>query len=327
MEIKRSHETSLFLPPRVDIPQRSGVDRYGLSSVIAKKLGMRSPKRSFANWVHGWMWFDVLSAKDLACHGLPKATSVIVRSPEEKKCLMDEGFTNVVVGGLPFAYVQPTNLIRKKYSLLAVPPHSAEAEKFCGQLKDFYDSIFNIRNDYEEVKVLVFGLDKGGEIDRQARKSGLDVIYGALPNDANSLYRMRAIFDYFECVTSSSIGSHFLYSQYSGAKFSFFGNYTTYDRECFVASGNPHKHSSEHIDRVMHRHSEGYIRDLFGDYFVNHPQEGKCDVEFSRQQIGENYLLSSQEIKQALGWGMSGQFAGYAVGAKRRLERLIMDRL
>ena len=150
---------------------------------------------------------------------------------------------------------------------------------------------------------------------------GLHVVQGARPDDANSLLRIRSMLDSFTHVTSNVIGSHMLYALFAGCKFSFCGPIYSYDESILRAAGF---HS---LDQLVNLLSESYIREKFSQYFVNHPRMGLVDESFAADSIGEKYIMSPQEIEDALGWTVGGQIKGYATGLRRRLSCSIISRM
>ena len=101
-----------------------------------------------------------------------------------------------------------------------------------------------------------------------------------LPDDANSLLRIRSMLDSFTHVTSNVIGSHMLYSLFAGCKFSFCGPIHCYDESILRATGF---HS---LDQLVNLLSGSYIREKFSKYFVNHPRMGLVDESFAEDSIG-----------------------------------------
>jgi hypothetical protein len=142
-----------------------------------------------------------------------------------------------------------------------------------------------------------------------------------LPDDANSLLRIRSMLDSFTHVTSNVIGSHMLYALFAGCKFSFCGPIYSYDESILRAAGF---HS---LDQLVNLLSESYIREKFSKYFVNHPRMGLVDESFAADSIGEKYIMSPQEIEDALGWTVGGQIKGYVTGLRRRLSCSIISRM
>jgi len=61
------------------------------------------------------------------------------------------------------------------------------------------------------------------------------------------------------------------------------------------------------------------------------PRMGLVDESFAADSIGEKYIMSPQEIEDALGWTVGGQIKGYATGSRKRyyllmqgLERVVL---
>lgn len=310
------------LPPFSPIKITSGVDRYGFSSVLAARCGRRWVPRSFANWVHGWIWADEPSAELLACAKLPRDVTMVVRSEIEKSALVYEGFKDVRVGGLPFAYVKRQHKVRHDDALLAFPPHSAEAERLTADQGEYLDYLESLRKDFDSIFISVYYLDLNGPLHQAAEARGLRVVQGARPDDANSLLRTRSMLDSFTYVTSNVMGSHMLYALFAGCKFAFCGPMYGYDESVFLAGGNPNGHSSNRIRLALQLQSESYLRDKFAKFFVVHPREGLQDASFARDAIGAEYLMNPQQVENALGWRIRGQIDGYLVGALRRTSRL-----
>lgn len=310
------------LPPPRPIRITSGVDRYGFSSVLAQRCGLRAPRRSFANWLHGWMWHDELDAELLACARLPRDVTIVVCNELEKQTLTAAGFPDVRIGGLPLAYVPQQNSTRIPHAVLAVPAHSAEAERLTSDQCAYMDYLESIKGDFEGVYISIFHIDVDGPMHKAARSRGLRVIQGARPDDANSLIRTRTIFDSFEYVTTNVIGSHVLYALYAGCRMSFCGPIYGYDESVYLGGGNPHGHSVEYVRRMLRICSESYLRERFARFFVNHPRNGVADHVYARYEIGERYTMSTPQILSALGWTLGGQITGYSSGARRRIKRL-----
>lgn len=309
------------LPPFTQIKIIGGVDRYGFSSLLAKRCGRGTAPRSFANWVHGWVWSDKPTAELLACAKLPRNLTVVVRNQSEKKALISDGFTDVRVGGLPFAYVAHQHMQRHANALLAFPPHSAEAERVTNDQAAYLDFLEAIKQDFDSIYLSVYYLDLGGLLHKAAIARGLQVIPGARPDDANSLLRTRLMLESFQYVTSNVMGSHMLYALFAGCNFSFCGPMYGYEESEFLSGGNPHGHSSNYIALALKLQSESYLRDKFSKFFVAHPRHGIGAKGFAEEEIGEKFIMSPMQIEKALGWDINGQLKGYFWGALRRVSR------
>lgn len=316
-------ELEVLLPRPQPIRVTSGVDRYGFSYVLAARCGLSAPPRSFANWVHGWIWDEAPNAESLHCAQLPREVPVVVRNAVEQRALREEGFSRVVVGGLPFAYVEKQHRSRHPDALLAIPPHSAEVERLSSQQQEYMDYLESARDRFDGIYVSIFHLDWNGPIHQAALARGLQVLPGARPDDANSLARTRALFDAFDQVTSNTIGSHFAYALHAGCRFSFCGPMFIYDADTLLASGNPIGHQASRIERLVEIQSPEYLHARFGRYFVSTPAAGVADSEFGSREVGTDAVLPAADIWRTLGWSPWGQAGGFVAGAARRLGRRI----
>lgn len=313
------------LPPFVPIRITSGVDRYGFSSVLAKQCGRFFAPRSFAEWIHGWIWHDEPTEELLACSKLSRDIKIVVCNEKELSTLKKSGFRDVRIGGLPFAYVQRQHESRLAEALLAFPPHSAEKEKVNSEQSNYMDYLESLKKDFDSIYVCIHYLDIGGAMHNGALARGLGVIQGARPDDANSLLRMRSILDSFSYVTSNVIGSHMLYALFAGCRFSFCGPLYGYEESVYLGDGNPNNHSIDYVQLLLELQSESYLRKRFGRFIVNNPRMGIDDFDFADTAIGTRFIMAHHQIEDALGWSINGQIRGYVSGARRRLGRSILS--
>lgn len=312
----------LLLPHVKPIKIRDGLDRYGYSYILAKKLGFNSPPRSFANWIHGWVWAEDPTAEDLMCAGFPRNLTVITRNQEERDALLNEGFKDVRAGGLPFCYIEKQHHNRIKDSLIAFPHHDTESEKSSNYGEQYFDWLASIQKDFSHVYVSLHYCNIGGAMEKAAIDRGLMVIQGARSDDANSMLRIRSLLDSFEYATTNILGSHIIYAGYSGCKVSICGPY--FDAKDDILKGAFSKnHTMNHIEKTLIIHSEPYARMRFGNFFKPHPKLGIENIEYFSDLIGNHYKLSNDEIMDALKWRFTDQIYGYYLGVKRRFTRNI----
>ncbi len=312
-----------ILPKNIPIVLRSGVDRYGFSGVLASKLQLKYIPRSFANWVHGWVWSNDHSSEAQGCAKLHKKTKIVVTNESERQAFNNEGFVNVVSGGFPFAYINQQHSHRNNHALLAFPSHSSEVESMSSDLSDYLNYLESIKKDFDGIYVSIYSLDWNGPIHTAALKRGLNVIKGANPSDANGLLRVRSILDGFLQVTSNSIGSHMLYALYSGCNFSFCGPFYSHDKDVYFPNGNKLGNTMQFIEKHIMYSCETYVRANFGKFFLSHPSLGVADQAFATNEIGVKHILNNQQILDALGWTFTGQIKGYLNGGARRIYRAI----
>jgi hypothetical protein len=302
----------------------SGIDRYGFSSILCEQMGLKRRPRSFANWLHGWIWWGATSSAELMFDCAQKQGGrFIVSKSLERGILEAEGFQNVWVGGLPFAYTLPSNLKRIGGSLLAMPPHSGESEKLGKSHVDYLDYLESIKRDFSSIWVCIHYLDISLNVVNEIKSRGLFLIEGARPDDANSLRRMRAIFDSFEYVTSSVMGSHIVYSMYSGCKVSLCGPVYVFSESDVIFDKYRHAYGNNFIRDWLYYSSKGYLNENFHFLFAENPRDGYQSDEYARIELGYYNKLSRREIVDALRWDISGQLIGYSSGAIRRLSRAL----
>jgi len=313
------NELNSLLPTHKIFKSLGSIDRYGFSHLLAKQCGLDKPPRTFAEWLHGWVWDDKPNPESLAVQKLRRNLQLIVRSEAERNALIEAGFKNIAIGGLPFMYVNQQHKFRNPYSLLAFPPHSAEAERLNSNQEDYLDYLESIKNSFDGIYVSIFYLDWDGSMHFEAKKRGLHVIQGSRPDDINSLIRMRAIFDSFSFVTSNTMGSHFMYALFAGCKFTFSGPWYYYDEDVLLANGNPHGYSSHAIRRSIEVQQFEYLKSRFENFFANSPSEGSFGQNLAAEEMGQRYRLSLHEITHLLGWTWLGQIQGYVGGGMRKI--------
>lgn len=309
-----------MLPSR-PIKISNGIDRYGFSHVIANKCQLTYVPRSFANWTHGWIWYDEPNAEDLMSSKLPRDLTVVVRNYIEYIALRNWGFTDVRIGGLPFAYVPQQHTCRNKESLLVFPIHSDETLTINGNTIDYFDYIETQKKNFESIYISVYSSDFGGPMHKAALDRGFQILLGARPDDANSMLRMRSILDSFKYVTTNSIGSHFIYALYAGCKISFSGPMYQMQKSERLGIARQFGYQDDYADRAYWYASEVYLRQKFNKFFNENPRQGISDINYAVEEVGVKYMLSNAEIMDALGWTLGGQIKGYSKGALRRVSR------
>ena len=301
---------------------RNGVDAYGFTKLLSDRLGIPFTPRVFADWLHGWCWGDPsILLFDLL--GTRRDSTVVVTCPEQMDYLCDMGFTDVRIGGLPFAYVQSSKTTRLSDCLLAIPPHSAPSKSLRNYPYDYFDYLESLKVDFEDIFVMIHHCDFDTDHRINAERRGLKAFMGARPDDSNALCRVRRIMDQVEVVTSNTVGSHMVYALYCGCRFSFCG--PMYDYSDITESQYRHhpKYSQKRIQSLIEHHQKDYLEKRFGKFFVEHPQFGVADLEYASFEIGAKNMMNGRAIKDALGWTVFGQLGGYLTSAARRVRATI----
>lgn len=311
--------------PRIVKP-RTNLDLYGFSSVLVGITGDLSTRRTFlVNWQHGVYNHapeNGIRAYLSDAESLIKDFLVVVANTVDRDFLNENGFNNVLVAGLPFAYVKPANVPRANV-LLAFPGHSSPSKnnriasleqvsyvQFLAQQKPYFDDVF----------ICSYGLDLNQPLFRQASECGIKVILGAHPYDKMSLNRTRALFDSCSHVTTNSIGSHIFYALTCGCKVSFCGPSTAYTTTGDGCLGVEYVSADEITSRYQERR-------IFSDLNVNirrlltdSPLDGIVDVDMGHTIIGKQNVIHDRSIlRSVLRWNLSQQLDGYACSLSRRL--------
>lgn len=288
---------------------RNEVDRFGFSHLLARKFGLNTVPRSFACFAHGWTWNTNLKIEDFGYFFTPRMVPIVVATKYQQEFLINSGFSNVHAGGLPFAYVEKSNFERKPGSLLIMPPHSMKFDGISGIDSKLLNYIEKIKYKFSDICFCLHMEDYDDlEITTALRQRNINFVPGADPSDANSLLRTREIFDSYEYVTSTIMGSHILYAAFCGCKVSILKNYFhSYSRNTFLNYS-----MIQSIPGLEQRYIERFnnlkkLEHQFPWLFVDHPIKAVEMLDWSRNEIGYNNLMSKDILMKVLGWTVSAR--------------------
>lgn len=305
---------------------RSDPDRYGFAALLAQRLGLRAPKRSYCTWLHGWIWWEAGTPEELGCGGYAKDVRIVCTNEKQRHLLAQHGYRDVVAGGLPFCYVPRVNVERERGSLLVFLPHSLDYYRTSLPVANYLDFLKTIKQDFSRIDVCIYGHDYDeGTQKRQCEERGLNPIRGLYPDDAEALIKLRARLERYEYVTTPALGSHVLYAAFCGCKVSItrpifsmpdghFANDAYYQRFPFL----------ERVARTVA--SEEFIGSNFPWLLVEHPAEATACETWAAKEIGTEFILGERALKRVLGWDVVGSIRGPLIGAKRRALRMVFTR-
>ena len=281
---------------------RNAISAYGIDYLISNKLKLPFTPKSFAFWIHGWVWGKISSPSDLLASGVEKDINILVRNDNENNIFINNGYKNVFSVGLPFLYVDQKLKERKKDSLLVFPPHSTNDGTFDKNngLYKYLEYIKNFEKDFSEIGISLYGLDFKEDILEIVKKFGFQAIPGADWNDRNALSRLRYNLDKYEYATTNNIGSHMVYSLYAGQKFSFTGDFYELDEEKFYQDIKKESHNAwtdQSILNTLEKYSIQFVRDRYQKFFVDKPLDGILDVELGKREIGFNHKLDIESLR------------------------------
>jgi hypothetical protein len=300
-------EMSKFLQPQLRESSHE-IDLYGFSEILEHLTGKKRPHKPLATWVHGWNFQPLSSPRVLSAFGEYLGYRRIVRSVKERDLLEAYGFTNVIIGGLPFQYVERSNFERKPGSLVVMGEHSLSLRdpRTIRSWQQLIDEVnLNYKNKFEEIVFCVISDDYYNSPVRQLLESnGYDVIIGGFKNDINSLLRLRQIFDYFEFGLTTCLGSHLLYAHFSGCKMAvsskLFGI-------CPLLPGQYGKNYTgkfaKNDEEILNNYilSETPRKDfefLFSDDFINF----KIASDWANREIGTADKICINQLADAIAW-------------------------
>jgi hypothetical protein len=311
--------------------QRSTPDRYGFSFLISNQLKYTRIPRSFANWVHGWLWWSPQNLDEFGFQSDPPYYAKIVSNDSQLTFLRDLGVENVAAAGLPYAYqfisasTDDSGPARFGNTVVFVPDHTSESNKVNLNILKYLDFVDSVSHKFIHVSILLYSLDYAFLAPLVAQR-GYTPLLGADPKCPNSFPRVKAIFDSHEYVSTNVIGSHVLYALASGCRVSICGPYQKRTLEPHLEDIRLGLYSRDYIDRIIHYMSLDYLRaSWLSSFLVDDPAAAPLlSTELSArvdEELGISNLMSVSDIAELLGWSSDRQLLGYFNGAARRLKR------
>lgn len=294
-----------LVTPYCFITLRGEADFYGASYLIAKKNSLNSPPKSYSSWSHGVEHAN-LKFIDQVIWNKKWVYTHLVRNLKTFQFLEKSGVDKLNVIGMPIIYVDGFNVTRKKNSLLVMLAHTLSTIDMDMDTNEIIQFTLALR---EKDIYVCFCVHKdckdNGLVTSQLDKNNIDWFVGSAANDANSLQRMRNIFEYFETVSSNAIGSQFFYSQLFGAKFFFLEPYFEYRAEWF-------KHDPfwgdkrDMLDYSLEQSSQKTIMKKHPEYFRGY-SDAVCNQQMAANECGIQHKREPAEIAKMLGWGIFRQ--------------------
>jgi len=304
---------------------KSEPDRYGFSELIARRLGFKKVRRSYCAWVHYWVWWDAESPEELGYGGFDKGIRIVCSDEKQRKMLQQYGHKDVVVGGVPFAYVPPAYVERLEASLLVFLPHSLDYLGVSLCPEKYLDVLATFLPDFSRIDVSIYSHEYDmGTQKLECEKRGLNVIQGSRPDDANALFKLRALLERYEYVTSPYISAHILYAAFCGCKVSITRPIFNYGENHFMR--DPYVQKFPFLARLFDVVStEKYISEKYPWLITDHPSKATERVLWAAKEIGAEFVLDDRNLKLALGWNVLGRIHGPIVGTIRRFSRLFLS--
>ena len=216
-----------------------GGDYYGALQVAAEYCGLSEVPQHFpGDWQHGtippWHRF----CPGVVVYGAPSSHRCFLARRDEAEFLKAGGYHKAEAIGLPLIYARHSGSMRIPGSLLVMPTHTLASDVLLPSCHQYVEEIATIKDRFDFVVACVsaYCIARNHWVPEFTSR-GIHVVQGAGIADANSLKRMRVLFDSFEYVTTNSYGSHVFYALYCGAKVSIWGTTTPVLRENVLSDG------------------------------------------------------------------------------------------
>ena len=313
----------LHLFPSQKISLRNSMDRYGFSFVVAERLRFKYTRRSFCNWVHGWVWWeDIMEARHIiGPFSNANDETVVVGNEAQYKTVMSE-YPNLkaVIGGVPYIYCPNFIVEKQKHVLLAFLAHSAEEEKHDVVDAQYLDYLSSIKDSWEKIFVSVYYLDVTPVLVNEIERRGLKVLVGANPADQFSMYKTKLMFSLADSVHSNVMGSHIAYALAENCKVSLFDDLYTYDPLTRLQA-DPDLNMRD-ANKDCYVHSKKYLVEKFPQLFCD-PAKAIRNQSLGLACLGQKSILSNSELMDTIGWKPRDQIKGYLKGLKNRSLRNI----
>lgn len=241
---------------------------------------------------------------DYPFHSAPRGAVRLLVQKKEEEFFHSLGSQRHLAVGAPYIYVPSPRLDRRPGTLIAMPSHSfaGGAHQALGATREYAAYLVTLRTTYPFIAVCLYGDDYLDlETRQQYQAAGLPVIRGSSIRDANSLPRMRALFEFFDCVTSNDIGSHAIYASATGCRV-FLSDHTLFpEREATWSRHSFYQKRPNVMRNVLRWINPAWLRGQW-PWLYQGPQDPCANVEWANEFLGTENKRSFQEMARLFGW-------------------------
>ena len=299
--------TESLLPPRRVVAVDSEPFFYGGLHTAARHCGLTSPRAiSAKSWKHGIIEDqEIRYLRELVHYGGKEDLHLVARDAHVE-ALVRFGFYNVKAVGMPFAYARPSKAPRIPSSLLVMPVHSTHHSTFLTNEDAYIEALLPTMRRFDLVVFCLHASCVQKNLWTETlKRRGVRYVAGASIDDANSLVRMRMIFDSFECVSANSLVSGLAYASSAGCRVSLHEPFhspsaSEWSEEPFF------KAYPELLDSCASFYSEAATRLRLPWLFVP-PEQSEVRPEWGNYLVGTAHKKSPTELRKILGWTPLGQ--------------------
>jgi hypothetical protein len=275
---------------------------YGAAHLIAGMCG-RNDIRPYApkTWLHGWQFIKPLKFINQIIFWGDEKNAHMVHTREQRDFARSQGYKFAEAIGAPFTYVGKSSFQRIPNSLLVMPPHGIPQAEIKDFPYDYLDYMADLRKEFDVVAACIHPHDcKNGQWPRELSKLGIPWTTGASVDDRNALFRMRALFDLFDFMTTNAVGSHVAYSALCGCKISVSGPFHKWDKEMY-ADDRWYDDKQELLEYALISNDENHIRNYYGHLFCR-PSYAAPAVAWAEKELGSDCRKSPSQLARLFGW-------------------------
>lgn len=248
---------------------------------------------------------------------------------DQELFLRSRGYAHVKAIGLPVVYLTRNMERRRRNSLLLMPVHTLPAtvcDTASGEFAEYLEIVLRFRDRFDLIAMCLHKscLDKGLWIE-ECRQARIPVVRGADPNDYNALYRMQALFEQFEFVTSNGFGSHLIYAAYFGAKPSIYGPEARVERRHY-SNELLYRECPEILDPILRLMERGSIARTH-PFLCIEPDRAEAQVRWGEDLVGHENRVSPREMIRLFKWGRVRRVERKLAQMTRRIRRFVPGRV
>jgi hypothetical protein len=293
---------------------RNEVDRFGFSYLLSNILyGGGKVKKARCSWIHGWKWYELNDYKLLGLKSLDmRKKTIVVTNHLQYELLKTYNFSNVFIGGLPFAYAlniknidYNINLPKERDILVILPKaqYYMPSRTSFGEMISFVSDSLNLKN---RALFCVFPSDLlREECFSLLIKSQIPYISGAQIDDPLALLRIRKIFSSFKYAITNTIGSHIPYLCSLGVDLKVCGPFDNKRASYFSNDDNLKKLGDNQLDFLERVHGEAYFKRKYNFLFDGNFNSDNY-IKWGLSEIGYSNLLNKESLPRILGWDAFG---------------------
>ena len=280
-------------------------DNYSAFRIAAKYAGLEisEPYSIRGVWVHGCdgPWYATTPKMWIYGASFTRSLPVYTAREDQAEQLKADGYGHARAISLPILYAPASGLPRVPRSLLVMPCHTLNGARPADRslYLAYANEIKAVAGRFDRVVACVHpNCKKNGLWVQEFTSVGIEVIYGAQPDDLNSLPRMRSLFEQFETVTTNDWGSHVAYALTFGCKVSIYGTFPMPTLADFMLDSS-WRNNPIGLQQALSSESVNAKWDFLKKLRVL-PTDAVADQDMGDYLVGANSKISPDEMREVL---------------------------